>query len=396
LKVIQILANSFLTYYPLFGFFQELKNRGFYIGIEDYKDLINSLHKGYGLNSLDDLCILCETLWLKNEKDRLTFNDCFNRSIQIQKSRLDHILNPEKETDIQKIEKKEAVEPDFGVSDKKLTDKSDSKSEDSSISEEDKSLQNEDEGFETLYLSMGSSGYKKEIEKDKTVDLTEKKFHFSERNFLPFVERPLQILWRNLRNTQYEPDLENVDVEACIDYFSKNGVLSDIFYTQKTTNITQLITLVDVGGPMKVFKWLSNQLVGIVSSELINKSFYYENVPIPYVFSDINLEKEIEWESFMNTELINKYVIIISDADSVKGIYNDRKIKTISNVVAQIYLTAKNVVWLNPMPFHRWQTSSASKINEKVRMFETTYDGLLKAICYLKNNVQINSDLSDV
>jgi hypothetical protein len=222
------------------------------------------------------------------------------------------------------------------------------------------------------------------------------KFVFSERNFLPYTERPLQVYWRSLKNVVFEPDYEKIDINACVEYISEKGILSQLFYEKKLKNVTELVTIIDIEGSMRIFRWLSNQLISIMSSELLNEIYYCDNLPLPYLYKEKKLVNEIEWEKFYKSKLKNKYVIIISDAGAVKGNYNSSRIGATKVMLAQINQYAKNVVWLNPMPYYRWQTSSAVEISKYVQMYDTTYSGILNSVNYLKKNIHVIPSLSNV
>jgi len=240
--------------------------------------------------------------------------------------------------------------------------------------------------YETVYLSMGQDANAVQSESQQNELKSTYHFTFSHRNFLPFAERPLQIHWRSLRNMVYEPDFETIDVAACTANIAQKGFLSEIFYEHTPKNKMQLVTIVDNWGSMGVFRWLSSQITDIISSQIKNEVYYCYNLPEPFLYSDTEMKTKKEWRNFRE-KLNGKHVIFISDAGAAKGNYSSARIKRTKEILNDIRRIAKNVVWLNPMPEHRWRKTSAIYISLAVQMYEISENGLQQTIHYLKNNI---------
>jgi len=236
-----------------------------------------------------------------------------------------------------------------------------------------------------MYLSLGENYIDSQqiaVEKVKM----EQQFHFiiSEKNYYPFVDRHLQLLWRNLRKNSYRTDFSTIDIDRCVEDICKNKISTNIFYEQRLENEAQLITIVDKGGSMTSFKWLSKQISNTATKEIGKNTVYYcNNLPVPVLFEDEKQSKEVKWNEFIQT-VSNKAFLIISDAGVVNESFNSKRIEITKEILRQIKITNSKVVWLNPMPADKWNKTSANQIRQSVQIYECTYEGIFQAINLLK------------
>lgn len=370
--------------YPLFDFFLLLQQK-YSLRLDDYHSLLAIINQDRNIKTEEKLLCLCKALWLKNNDDNDWFENSFCNFIVTEKTQFLTLLNEQNTSKEPKLKKSERdkPEPDNPEPDNQEPDEQNPKTEPDELRRAQQSKE-----YETLYLSAGDQKAEKSIGSDRNEMETKFHFSFSSRNFMPLAERPLQINWRSLRNMVYETDFETIDVATCVKNIAEKGFIAEIPYAKELKNSVQLVTMIDNYGSMSVFRWLVQQTNDIISSQITNNVYYCYNLPIPNLFLDRELKKKVNWKQFHQTKLNSKYVIIISDAGATKGSYSRERIEKTKEMIVQIRKTAKNIIWLNPMPNHRWRKTSAIYISLFVKMFELSETGIMQAIQFLKNNNQ--------
>lgn len=371
--------------HPLFGLFDAARKK-FALQLDDYYDFLTAIESGIGVQSEQSMLSLCKLLWLKDIEQSKWFEEQFSEELKKQKLLIGNLFrvsesaeNEQPPTDLEdkppeekdKTQNKEEILPEKNVEDNKPS----------------KNKNYETTEYDTVYLSVGNTEIDKEkIEGDRKQIKENYSFSFAPRNFIPFDERILQINWRNLRNMVFEPEFETIDTDACVNDIAQKGVLTQLFYKHHPKNKVQAVTIIDNLGSMAVFRWQSKQINQIISSEINNKTYYCYNLPEPVLFEDKEFNKKVKWDNSYQKIVREKYVIIISDAGAAKGTYSSQRVERTEKILEQIRKSAKNVVWLNPMPEKRWRKTSAIYISLSVRMFEISEKGVLQAIEYLKSN----------
>jgi uncharacterized protein with von Willebrand factor type A (vWA) domain len=64
---------------PLYRLFNALRQQAHMaLGIDDYLVALEAMQQGFGLNGRDDLCQLCQIIWVTSEEERHLFLSVFN------------------------------------------------------------------------------------------------------------------------------------------------------------------------------------------------------------------------------------------------------------------------------------------------------------------------------
>ena len=69
---------------------------------------------------------------------------------------------------------------------------------------------------------------------------------------------------------------------------------------------------------------------------------------------------------------------IISDAGAARGNVHPRRIDATRAFLEQLRIRVPHMLWLNPLPRHRWQGSSALYLSFFVDMLEASREGFRK------------------
>ena len=64
---------------PLLDLFTRLREAGLPLGIDEYRLILEALHKGFGTTNQEALAELCRTLWVKSKDEEHLFNYHFQQ-----------------------------------------------------------------------------------------------------------------------------------------------------------------------------------------------------------------------------------------------------------------------------------------------------------------------------
>jgi uncharacterized protein len=148
-----------------------------------------------------------------------------------------------------------------------------------------------------------------------------------------------------------------------------------------------LLALVDQGGSMVPFALLVQEfLAGIESAAGALSSISYFHDSPAMLFGNPALSKACRMLGDVLPE-VGRYrgVLLVSDAGAAQGHFERERVRQTGQALDLLRSTGIACVWLNPMPRHRWERTSAEDIAQMVPMYQLDADGMLAALVSLRD-----------
>ncbi|MEO1622247.1 MAG: hypothetical protein AAFU53_14605 [Cyanobacteria bacterium J06632_3] len=209
-------------------------------------------------------------------------------------------------------------------------------------------------------------------------------------DYLPITGRQMKQGWRYLRRSVREGAPTEFDVEATVKQIGQHGLLLAPVLIPPRVNKTELILFIDQQGSMVPFRSLSERLTqtALRAGRLGDAGIYYfHNCPYQYVFRDQYAQDAVSvTDALSRIGSTQASVLIFSDAGAARGGFNTRRIELTLAFLAQLRRRVKYVGWLNPLPPHRWQGTTAAEIARVVPMFAFSRQGFQNAVSTLKGH----------
>lgn len=192
--------------------------------------------------------------------------------------------------------------------------------------------------------------------------------------YFPVTRRQMVKGWQFLRHTEVKGYSDRIDLPATIKQIAREGIFfKPVFEPGIRNREDTLVIFADFRGSMTPFHELTQRLIHSALNEGGHPSaavYYFQNVPVGYVYRHPNLTGPVKVkEALQKTNRNFTLAIIISDAGSARG--GDADHNQVRADITAFFLEHLNeacaqVIWLNPMPAHRWKGTAAERIQEKV------------------------------
>lgn len=227
-----------------------------------------------------------------------------------------------------------------------------------------------------------------EINKIEIAQLVKNDRFFINQEYFPLTPRQMKQSWRFLRRLERSGKATELDIKATVKQISCQGFLLQPILLPPRINRTQLILLIDYDGSMLPFHGFGDLLAATVQqSGNLGKTdiYYFQNCPSEYLYHD-PYHQQAELISEILPKLDAKWTValIFSDAGALRGGLNPKRIKLTAEFLSQLRQQVNYLAWLNPMPYERWQGSSAAEIARLVPMFEVSSQGFQETINVLR------------
>lgn len=347
-----------------FELYMKLRKKGFRLGIEDYKLLIQALHEGLGWEDNDTFKRLCKLLWVKSLDEGVIFEECYEEFITSTIGKPPGVSpaspppeSPTKPTHPDKIDKPPLLPQYDPPLDSPDTDNS-------SFTEDAPVIQ---------ALQLG--GYIR-------ID-----------DYFPIRGRMMRQSLRTLRHQKRKETPDAIDIAATIKRASERGMLTEFIPFTNRINQAELLLLVDHDGSMVPFHLLSHHLIHVINQKgLLAKThiYYFHNCPDEKLFKSMT---HLEFENL--DDVLRKHfplhtgVIIFSDAGAARNNNNPERIKKTKVFLGQLRQCFRHITWLNPMPRERWTGTSAEQIRQLVYMSELSSEGFSNIINVLRGRTSV-------
>lgn len=208
--------------------------------------------------------------------------------------------------------------------------------------------------------------------------------------YFPVTAQQMQQTWYTLRRPIREGQRLELDIAATIEETKRLG---KFFYPVKKPRVNklgQLVLLIDQKGSMQPFHILSRLLVetALKTGCLENTScYYFNNYPRSVLYGDPQFQTEYLVEEVIKRFNFNRTIVLIfSDAGAARGNFMLGRIKKTFDFLEKIQQYCKALTWLNPVPEHYWEGTTAEAIIDAkiIKMFSASFSGFQNAIGVLQ------------
>ena len=207
-------------------------------------------------------------------------------------------------------------------------------------------------------------------------------------DYLPMTRRQMKQSWRFLRRPVRSGPRIELDIDATVNRFSRQGGALEPVLVPRRVNQTELLILSDHEGSMVPFHGVSQRLVetAMQAGRLGKTSLYYfANCPKGYLYHDPYFQDAQSIHDLLLQHVSKRTVVmIISDAGAARGGFNQQRLKLTSQFLQLLSGQVGHIVWLNPMPRERWENTTAAGIAQQVSMFEFSRHGFQQSVDILR------------
>lgn len=376
---------------PLYRLFTALRRQAnMSLGLDDYLIALEAMQQGYGLNGRDDLCELCQIIWVSSEEERHLFLSIFNElypPLETKKPKTpgktepkEDVVGGRREGDSGLMRTPPPESQTAGAGPGTTTEKGTKPPQEISVSE--KQLEDAAKLAQTDEIQSFWQRPRPEepLPDDRPSNLG--------LEFLPVTARQMKQSFRHLRQAVREGPKDELDIERTVEYIARKGILLEPVMRARRINRASLFLLLDQGGSMAPFHPLSRRLVDTAQrgSRLHqSQAYYFRNYPAEYIYSDPQLLSDTAVNELLNE--VKKYrpgVLIFSDAGAARGFYNQERVNWTYYFLTRLRRVARQITWLNPMPANRWTNTTAAAIESFVPMFPFDHQGLHLAVGVLR------------
>ncbi|MEM1124259.1 MAG: hypothetical protein AAGJ18_27725 [Bacteroidota bacterium] len=315
----------------------------------------------------------CKILYLQEVKHEARFLEILDASIEKEKALLVRLLErtgtpkPEKPID-KKTPSKPSVPP--AKSPPKLEKPTPTEGRTSSTPV----IQQAQDNTESLFFHPKIREVNDEVlEESKGVPVFEKFLHQDE--YYSVTRREMVKTWQYLRRKEAGGKKGVMDIPETIRKVAQEGLFLTPIYQKSSVNRKDtLIIFADVRGSMMPFHSLTRRLIQTARGEgghTTAEAYYFQDYPSTMVYQEDDLSRPIPLKTALrSTNRQATTAIIISDAGASRGgVSKERRRARYDNVVPFLDMLnscTAQTLWLNPMPRHRWDRTSAEWIATKV------------------------------
>jgi uncharacterized protein with von Willebrand factor type A (vWA) domain len=148
-----------------------------------------------------------------------------------------------------------------------------------------------------------------------------------------------------------------------------------------------MIALIDVSSSMLPWNDFQQTVVESLRTGQLGEVavYYFHNVPTEVLYERETLTRPVAIEKALK-ERQTSTLMIFSDAGAARGFSKRERVEESRDFLARVKNQWQPIVWMNPMPRHRWKLSSAEKIGRLAHhtMIPLNEEGLIRAIDVLR------------
>jgi uncharacterized protein with von Willebrand factor type A (vWA) domain len=351
--------------YLLQGLFFYLARAGFQLSVRDYQDALSALRAGYGLGTRADLLWLCRMLWARSNEELRLLDLLFQRFPFPSPESVDMLTSDVKEEVSEGRAKTRLEIPP-------------------SLPQETPTIKEEEGPAPGMQFAPPSQ---------KGVPLTTAQAQPQLDEVFILMRRPivsmraLTIAWRRFRATSREGPKVELDLETTIREQCRQGILTEPVLIPARRNQAKLIALLDVSNSMLPWNDFQQTIVESLFSGHLGEAsvYYFHNVPIDVFYEKETLTKPVGIEKALKAHQ-STTLLIFSDAGAGRGNTRRDRVEETREFLVRVKRQWQPIVWLNPMPPHRWRHTSAEKIAQLAHhtMVQANEEGLIRAVDVLR------------
>jgi uncharacterized protein len=341
IKKISIADSS--AFMPMLDLFQQLRDAGMKLTVQDYELLRQVVGDDYELTDWEDLQDICRLLWVKPSLnyDREIFDREFARYRAEKEREFDRWLGTQQpETDSGKTS-----EINFGVL-PQIPPRKQTLAASSAFKDDAPPI---GEGVDAVKQDRPKPS---QFRPEFTVQV-------------PIPQTVFQQTWRTLRRPVTDLRLSELDVLATVERIGEEGFFSDVVTRPMAQKKAELLLLVDDSNAMLPFTPVIQPLVQLVLNRRISPALIYRfnQYPTNYLYQwqqplrGVSLDRVLGRLNRQRT-----VVIILSEAGAASPLYHQERVIGTGKFLERLLPCVREVLWLNPLPYERWANTTAAVI----------------------------------
>jgi len=332
------MADSHLPFYDLFC---HLRGKGFLLTMEQYDLLRQALDRGYGLDGWNGLKRICHRLWVKPSPDFDVeqFDAAFDQYVRQQKELARQLATAEKRSPptFESREKPVSIPP-------RQTPASPPPQPPAQEPDAPTAVQ------------TGPSALEPPQRKDWRLSPVD----------LPVALTTLPATWKALKKRQPEEGLVyELDIDATIAQIYEVGFFSDVVMRPALDHRAELLLLVDTAEPMIPFRPAFQPLIDALDDRRVTPTqrYRFTGYPDQYLYDWYHPSHALSVSTLLTRLHRDRtIVLVISDAGAATRSYRAERIIGTASFLNRLAPCVRDLLWLNPLPQHRWIQTSAQVI----------------------------------
>lgn len=326
--------------FPFLDLFQQLQQAGMRLSPEQYNLLRQSLAHGFGLASWDDLRQVCRALWVKPSRyyDARVFERVFDCYIA-QTGQEIRALQPSETTPLPSPAQTSAPTRRWPqVPPPKMPDSAAAAAARAPVA-----------------VKTGLAGLP-EVD-DSGLSLSPSQ--------LPLSQRTVLDSWQLLRRPLRSGIRSELDLKATIRRITQAGYFSDVVMRPAKGKRTELIVLVDDSNVMVPFRPALHPLTQAIENQQIAPATLYRFTTYPdeYLYAWQQPFQAVPLDQILAQMHRRRTVVVIwSEAGATQSSPRAEHRRGLINFLDRLSPCIRSVVWLNPLPPHRWSGTLAADI----------------------------------
>lgn len=346
---------------PLLQLFQNMRQAGLHLTIEQYDLLRQSLNLGFGLD-WESLERTCQLLWVKPSRnyDLTTFQTEFARFRQQHQAALQTYRAAQPPPP--------APEIPLGVLPQIPPRRFQTQDAPTPISAPHSPSPNSADEDGLGAIDPPSSG--KRIKREPQFEAGD----------VPITLERIDEIWRSLRYPVIHEQVEELDWDATEARIRRNGLLCDLVMRPWVKKGADLLLLIDEGNGMIPFAPVYQSWVQAVEQQKIPQAqlYRFSCEVSDAVFDWHNPLREVPLNSIlMQLHPQRTVVILISDAGAATQSRDPDKIQAMQQLLKQFRRTVRAVIWLNPVSKDFWSHTAAEEMAAWMRKTPTLNGSML-------------------
>lgn len=369
-----------MLHFPFLKLMDRLQNDSyadFAIGVDSYVELLDAISGGFGVENPEALRRTCSLLFVNSNLQQESFDLHFDICLEWAKELERVVALEEAETKGDVVEQKKY--------DHEKKDQEQTKLDKPEPSEKvEKASENEEAQSGREQVQRGS--YKASPEEQGLIELellsNVKPSMVVVGNYEPASKRDFDQTLRTVRD-RYEKvgQLDEIDIDKTIARLTSQGFLETPVYKAKLVNTSALVLMIDVGGSMLPFERYAGRLLGATQHLSEVQTYYFRNAPGKVLFREPELLSPIKVTDALAQLSSRSKVLVFSDGGAARGTESLERLEKTRTFFDLLYGHVEDVVWLNPMPVHRWRNTTAEHIARQLApMFRMNTSSLRTAI----------------
>lgn len=338
--------------FPFLDLFQMLQRAGMKLSPEQYDLLRQALSLGFGVENWeaqtrgtqywDDLRQVCRVLWVKPNRnyDAQVFDRIFNEYVS-QKRREIQAQQPQEEQQRSRPKQSKPLEPTRQwpkVPPRKMP-----------------ASQPAAEAQVPVAVKTGLAGLPEVDEAGLSLTPSQ----------MPLPQRTVLDSWQLLRRPLREGIRKELDLEATIRCITREGYFSDVVMRPVKSKRVELVVLVDDGNVMLPFRPALQPLVNAIATQQITPATLYRFTTYPdeYLYNWQQPTQAIALDQVLAKMHPRRTIVLIwGDAGATQTNPLEDHRKGLMTFLNRLSPCVRSLIWLNPLPPHRWSSTLAAEV----------------------------------